>query len=90
MVAQKIQINETVLKRFVTLQKNNRLAHAYLFIGPRQVGKTQTALAASKFLNCENIENNVSLRGGTFLSDDEAIHSKKIASPKKQARNDTD
>ena len=89
MVAQKIQINETVLKRFVTLQKNNRLAHAYLFIGPRQVGKTQTALAASKFLNCENIENNVSLRGGTFLSDDEAIHSKKIASPKKQARNDT-
>ncbi len=57
MVTQKIQINETVLKRFVTLQKNNRLAHAYLFVGPQQVGKTQTALAVGKFLNCENIQN---------------------------------
>lgn len=57
MVAQKIQINEAVLKRFVRLHKNNRLAHAYFFVGPRQVGKTQSALAVGKFLNCENIQN---------------------------------
>lgn len=55
MVMQEIQINETVLKRFARLHKNNRLAHAYLFVGPPQVGKTQTALAVGKFLNCENI-----------------------------------
>lgn len=53
MVAQKIQINETVMKRFTALRKNNRLAHAYLFVGPQQTGKTQTALAVSKFLNCK-------------------------------------
>ena len=34
-------------------------------------------------------ESDVSLRGGTLFSDDEAIYSKEIASPKKQARNDT-
>jgi len=54
MVAQEVQINKTVLKRFATLQKNNRLAHAYLFVGPAQIGKTQTALGVGKFLNCEN------------------------------------
>ena len=48
-------MNRFILQRFVTLQKNNRLAHAYLFVGPQQVGKMQTALAVSKFLNCENI-----------------------------------
>lgn len=70
-------MNETVMKRFATLHKNNRLAHAYLFVGPAQGGKTQTAFGAAKFLNCEN---NVSLR------------SKKIASSRLKdvgTRNDT-
>lgn len=31
----------------------NRLGHAYLFVGPARVGKTQTALAVAKLLNCE-------------------------------------
>ena len=48
-----IQVNENVLKRFSILQKNNRLAHAYLFTGPQDIGKSETALAVSKFLNCE-------------------------------------
>lgn len=49
-----IPINENILKRFVILQQKGCMAHAYLFVGPADIGKTTTALAVAKLINCEH------------------------------------
>lgn len=47
-------IHDRVVSALAKLEQNSRLAHAYLFIGPREIGKSETALAVAKMLNCED------------------------------------
>lgn len=51
-----MSFNAEILNRFERIHAQERLAHAYLFVGPEESGKTQTALALAKWLNCENIQ----------------------------------
>jgi DNA polymerase III subunit delta' len=48
-------IKSDILERFGRIADNGRLAHAYLFVGPAESGKTATALALAKLLNCDKV-----------------------------------
>ena len=46
-----------ITQTFLNAFKKNRIAHAYLFCGPRGVGKTTTARVLAKALNCLSVDN---------------------------------
>ena len=45
---------EHIARTLKNAVKSGRIAHAYLFVGPRGIGKTTTARIFAKALNCEN------------------------------------
>jgi DNA polymerase-3 subunit delta' len=49
-----ISVDDKILDRFKRLLASSRMGHAYLFVGPKETGKTQTALAAAQLVNCES------------------------------------
>ncbi|MDP8213005.1 MAG: DNA polymerase III subunit delta' C-terminal domain-containing protein [Candidatus Zapsychrus exili] len=61
MLQKNVKVNRDIVKRFSTLFKKERLAHAYLFSGSVGSGKTQTAIAIAKLVNCANLsdDNNI-------------------------------
>ena len=47
---------EYIVKTLLNAIRNNKIAHAYLFAGPRGTGKTSVAKLFANALNCENFK----------------------------------
>ncbi|GAB4374289.1 MAG: hypothetical protein Kow0042_18800 [Calditrichia bacterium] len=53
MIFEEVLGQEHVTRTLMNALKNNRIAHGYIFAGPRGVGKTSTARLLAKAVNCE-------------------------------------
>lgn len=51
-----ILFDQEIVQRFALFMKNNQLGHAYLFAGPKKLGKVETAKEVAKLVNCEKLE----------------------------------
>ena len=45
-------VHKEILEQFARLHASGRLAHAYVFTGPKGIGKYETALALARQVNC--------------------------------------
>ena len=45
-------VQQNTVERFITLLRQQRLAHAYLFVGPMGVGKRETARCIAQMVHC--------------------------------------
>jgi len=64
-------VNQEILAQFAQMKVTGRLAHAYLFVGPKGIGKYETALALARQVNC--------LKAGAGLDTCECVSCRKIS-----------
>ena len=69
---------EHIVKTLSNQVANKKLAHAYLFSGPRGVGKTTLARIIAKAVNCENRKDNENNPCNKCSSCEEISHSRAI------------